>query len=225
MKAFWEPPTRTSIPSSSNGREYTPTAVMPSTMRSTSSLSFVRAAIFSVGCLAPVDVSLACIRTALTEGSFSSFSSIVPGATVSPHSTFISSTSSPHARAIFPHLSPNFPPFTTITLSPALSVFETAPSMAPVPDAARMNTSPPVWKISLSPSLARSKTASNSAVLWWMSGLAISTITLLGTETGPGVRSSFFICRFSSWKRGIERKPIRYTNGRTISIAPAAAFS
>src|SRR6185295_7679613 len=100
----------------------------------------------------PVEVSLACTYTALIPGSFLRASATTLGSTARPHSTLISVTSAPKVLQSLVHRSPNFPPLIVRALSPGERKLETAPSMPPVPDAARISTLFFVWYNTLSPS-------------------------------------------------------------------------
>ena len=76
--------------------------------------------------------------TALMSSSASKASSIKSGVTAVPHSTFNALDSIPCIFDISANLSPNFPPTTFNILSPLFTRFETAASIAEVPDPVRM---------------------------------------------------------------------------------------
>src|SRR5262249_1794682 len=92
--------------------------------------------------------------------------------------------------------SPNFPHWTTSTSSPGEQRLTTAASSAPVPEAARMMTSPRVPITSARPARTRSKSASKLGVRWWRIGWAIAWRTSGGIGGGPGARRGYF---FMHW--------------------------
>ena len=146
-----------------------PTAVMPSTTRSTSRARVI-SAIAGTGCsdargrLARLHVDGARLRMRLERR----------GDGLGPHRASpldgdLVGHQSERLRDL-PQRSPNLPPLTKITSSPGEHRLVIALSMAPVPDAARMSTSSLVPKSSRSPSWTSSSTAANCGVRWWMSG-------------------------------------------------------
>ncbi len=144
---------------------YTPTAVIPSTIRIVFSCLLTISASSFTGWQAVVEVSLACTKTPLISGSALRASATAFGSTAFPHSTIISVTLRPYVWHILVHLSPNLPPFTTTTLSPGEKKLATEASIPPVPEAASMRTSFSVWNNHFSPSAASLKMASNCGVL------------------------------------------------------------
>ena len=87
--------------------------------------------------VAPVDVSLCTTQTALMACALSSFSfaSITAGSAPRRQSEAISSTSRPSFDAILFHRLAKWPVSTINTWSPGESVFTSAASHAPVPEA------------------------------------------------------------------------------------------
>ena len=98
----------------------------------------------------------------------------------------------PKARAIPVQRSPNLPHWTTSTSSPGEQMLTTAASRAPVPEAARMMTSPRVPISSASPARTRPNSASKAGVRWWRIGCAIAWRTSAGIGVGPGARRWYF---------------------------------
>src|SRR5688572_20353660 len=95
INAFCEPTTTTSRPHSSTGTSYTPTAVIASTHRMTSSFPFTTFATASTSCLVAVDVSDAVAYTARTPGLSSIACATTLGSTPLPHSTSMNTQSMP----------------------------------------------------------------------------------------------------------------------------------
>ena len=137
------------MPQTSMRTSVAPTAVMPSTTSRVSDAR-VSAAIFRTGCSTVVEVSLACINTALVSGCRASATAATE--TASPHSTLISWASRPVAAQMFSQRSPNFPPLTTTTRSPGEHRLAIAASIAPEPEAASVNTGCAVWNSQPNPS-------------------------------------------------------------------------
>src|SRR6185312_9318945 len=67
------------------------------------------------------------------------------------------------------HRSPNFPATQMMTLSPFEKRFETVASIAPVPEAANMRTSPDVPMTSFRSARQDRYALRKSSVRWWMS--------------------------------------------------------
>src|SRR6266851_5025264 len=104
------------------------------------------------------------------------------------------------------------PALTTITRSPADSVFATAASMAPVPVHAGVSTSSRVCTRRLRASRTSRKRATYSAARWWMIGRVMASSTSLGTGVGPGAISwYFFITRLLPQ---FECAPVRLAEAR-----------
>ena len=76
--------------------------------------------------------------TALMSSSASNASCTWSAVTAVPHSTFKGTDSIPCIFEMSANLSPNFPPTTFNILSPLLTRFETAASIAEVPEPVRM---------------------------------------------------------------------------------------
>ena len=184
ISAFCEPVISTSMPHASMRTSVAPTAVMPSTTSRVSDAR-VSAAISRTGCSTVVEVSLACINTALVSGRRAS--ATASAETACPHSTLISCMSRPVAAQMFSQRSPNFPPLTTTTRSPGEHRLATAASIAPEPEADRVSTGWPVWNSQPSPSWTSRKSWLNSGVRWWINGCDMRNATSGGTCVGPGV--------------------------------------
>ena len=90
-------------------------------------------------------------------------------------------------RAISPKRSPKKPIDRFRTLSPGDSVFTTAASIAPVPEAVSTYTSLSVSKTLRIPSLTRYSSSSNCGPRWLIIWPDIASSTSPGTGMGPGI--------------------------------------
>ena len=84
--------------------------------------------------------------------------------------------------------SPNAPFTKRSTRSPLESVFTTAASMPPDPDAVRRKTSPSVLRKSCIARVRPAIRAANSGPRWLIIGRAVALSTACGTNVGPGIR-------------------------------------
>src|SRR5512145_2836748 len=90
---------------------------------------------------------------------------------------------------MLPQRSPNFPPTRHSALRPGSIRFTTVASMAPVPEAASMSTSPCVWCTQRRSSLTRLYTSRNTSVRWCGGTCESARRMRTGISTGPGVNS------------------------------------
>src|SRR5215813_9429230 len=162
MRPFCEAETTTSIPQASMGSRAMPRLETASTMRM-ASVPRVTCAYPRTSWSTPVDDSLCWTSTALTSACSRSAWARRSGGTVSPCGASSSTTARPKALAMASQRWANAPALTTITRSPADSVFATAASMAPVPVHAGVSTSCSVWTRRLRSPRTSRKSASYSA--------------------------------------------------------------
>ena len=76
-------------------------------------------------------------------------------------------------------------------------MFTTAPSIAPVPEAAKTRTSVEVWKRNFNPWRTSEKICSYSGARWWRIGLLMANNASTGMGVGPGVIKYLFIIKCS----------------------------
>ena len=134
MNPFCEPEMRTSMPHSSILHSIAPMEVTPSTT-DTAPCSFIKATSSLSGFVTPVEVSL-CVRVTIFISLLTSASSLAFktfGSIACPAGTSIFSTLAPKEAAIFAQRLPKLPITSDNTLSPSLTKFDNAPSIAPVP--------------------------------------------------------------------------------------------
>ena len=113
MNAFCEPPMTISSPHASISRGIVPKPVMASTTK-IASVFLTASPIARTSCTAPVEVSDACTNTPFTPGFAASACWSVSGGTAFPYGASRIRTSSPNARVMSTHRSPNFPAVQTM---------------------------------------------------------------------------------------------------------------
>ena len=140
MTAFCDPPISTSTPHASISMCVVPRPVMASTTSTASlPLCFNTSATPATSWRTPVEVSVACMKTARV--SILSALRTSSRSKVWPYGALTTSTSQPNAFARLTQRSPNLPAVRTSTRSPGEVRFETDASIAPVPEEASRMTS------------------------------------------------------------------------------------
>ena len=126
-------------------------------------------------------------NTVLMDGSASRRRSTSATGTACPQATSTVSNGMPYALQMLPQRSPNLPPTMHSAFAPGAIRFTTVASMAPVPDAASISTSPWVWWSQRKSSVTRLYAVRNTSVRWCGGTCDIARKMRTGISTGPGV--------------------------------------
>ena len=166
MSPFCDPQTVTSISHSSWRRSTEPSDEMASTINNAGCpLRFIARLRSAMRLTTPVDVSLCTTTTALNSRAVSSFRrcSRISGDAPRRHVPGTYSTLRPSRSATCRHATcENHPVSKMRTRSPGDSVFTSAASAAPVPDAGKTTTGPRVRKTPFNPSSTSRPSSANS---------------------------------------------------------------